>query len=454
MTGTAAVDEVYQALQERLDRSVTGAPKTAAFERILRLLFTPEEAAIAHRMPQFTSVEHLAVRIGMPVEELDAHVTEMARKGLVLDLEHDGRRMVALSPVVIGFYEFTFMRVRGEAPMEELAGLFEEYFDTGALPRSVFRANTQIGRSLVREEALPEDLGTEVLDWERATSIVASAATVAVALCPCRHHARLAGRGCDAPLRTCLSFDSAAETLVRAGIAEQIDNDEGLKILAESKAAGLAQTADNVQRGITYMCNCCGCCCGMMRSIKRFGIYNGIVTSNWIASVDHSVCRGCGRCVKACPVDAVHLEPTHGQGLRRNWAVIDTERCLGCGVCQEVCRYGARRMEPRERRRYVPETTFERVVAMAIERGKLGDLLIDETEGWGAHALARVLHLLEQTPPARAAVAIEPLRSTFLRLFLAAARGGPDQRRPNAVGARRESIAAEPAGDRQGGGTR
>ncbi len=425
LSSVAADDVAYRLLQQRLDRTVTGAPDTPALQRILRLLFTPEEARIAERIPQFIPVADLAVRVGMAPDDLDARITAMARKGLVIDLEHDGRRVVALAPVVIGFYEFTFMRTRDDAPMEELARLFEEYFDSGTLPHSVFRANTQIGRSLVREESLPDDPTAEVLDWERATSIIASARKVAVSLCPCRHHARLVGRGCDAPLRTCLTFDGAADALTRAGIAEPITNDEALQILAECKAAGLAQTGDNVQRGVSYMCNCCGCCCGMMRSIKRFGIYDGIVSSNWIATVDHGVCRGCGKCVKACPVDAVHLEPTHGEGLRRNWAVIDPDRCLGCGVCQDVCRYGARTMQPRERRVVVPETTFERVVAMAIERGKLGDLLLDETEGWTAHTLARVLRVLEQTPPAKALRAVEPLRSTFLRLFVAAAGPAP-----------------------------
>jgi ferredoxin len=414
----AEPEVAYRLLQERLDRNVTGAPDSPTFRKILHLLFTPEQANVARLSSQFMSIEALVERTGVDQDRLEPMLTEMAAKGLVLDVEQHGRRYVSLAPVVIGFYEFTFMRTRDDAPMGTLAQLFEQYFDEGALPHAVFRMNTQIGRSLVREESLPDVVPAEVLDWERATSIVQGARSVAVSLCPCRHHARLVGRGCDKPLRTCLSFDGAADALVRAGIAEAITNDEGLEILSECKAAGLAQTADNVQQGITYMCNCCGCCCGMMRSIKRFGIPNGIVSSNWLAVVDHAVCHGCGKCVAACPVDAIHLEPTHGKGLRRNWAVIDADKCLGCGVCYDVCRWEARSMAPREHRSFTPETTFDRVVSMAIERRKLGDLLLDQTDGWTAHALARVLHVVERTPVAKALLAIEPLRSTFLHTMV------------------------------------
>jgi ferredoxin len=408
-----AVDAEYRLLQERLDRNVTGAPDSVAMLRVLRLLFSPEEAHIARQLPQLVDLPTLADNLDADPEELGDRITSMAQRGLVLDFERDGIRYVVATPVVIGFFEFTFMRPRPEAPMEEYAEAFEALFDEEEFVRSVFSGTTQIGRSMVREEVLP-DGGTEILDWERATEVVGTADTVAVSLCPCRTDAELRGEACDAPTRTCMTFGGAAQMMIRAGIAEPITNAEGMEILREAKAAGLAQTGDNVRNEISYLCNCCGCCCGMMRSIKRFNIFDGIVPSNWLATIDYDRCRGCAVCVKACPAGAIELELTEGKGLRRNWAVIDPDRCLGCGVCGDVCRWDAHGMEQRESRPYVPADTMERIALMAIERGKLGDLLYDNVGSGLGRTVAHALSVIEQMTPWKAAMAVEPLRSKFL----------------------------------------
>lgn len=411
----------YRQLQRRLDRMPQGAPDTPAFRAILRLLFTPEEAELAVRMPTLCTRKALARAVGRDESDIDEAITRMAARGTVFDVERRGERWVMLAPVVVGFYETTFMHVGADTATPELVRLFDEYFHDAdaAGARSIFRANVQVMRTLVREEALGDDPGVEVLDFERTSAILRSAHTVAVATCPCRHHAELAGRGCGNELRTCLSFNGSARGLVDAGLAEQITTAEAVDIVAKAKAAGLAQTADNVQSGIGFICNCCRCCCGFMNAVRTTGVEGG-VTSNWVAETDFANCRGCKKCLHRCPVEAITAVENEGRGRRPYWSVVDQDKCIGCGVCTDVCRWEGRYLRPRRRRAFTPATQLDKMVAMAVERGKLGDLLVDTLPGVGPRTLAHVLQALERTPPATALRAIEPLRSVFLRGLLAA----------------------------------
>ncbi len=419
-------DREYRLLQQRLDRTLTGAPDSPVFMKILRLLFSPEEANLARQIPsQPISTWSLAKKVAIPQDELEGTLTDMAERGLVVDMEVKGRRYVFLAPVVIGFFEFTFMRAREDMPMAELAELFDTYMrNSSAFQESVFGGETQIGRSLVNERALPEGDHTEILDWERASHLVSTASAVAVSMCACRHKALHLGHACEQELEVCMSLNYGATTLVRNGMAKPLSNAEGMQVLERCREAGLAQTGDNVQRKVTYLCNCCGCCCGMMQAIRDFDIRGAIVTSNWLMHVDAEACKGCGKCAKLCPVQAIVIEEVGRtpEGKPIKVAARDEDLCLGCGACYSVCKSDAITMKPRPQRVYTPETVFDQRVAMAIERGKLADLIFDAPERLSHRALRRVLRVIEKSPPFRAALAVRPLRSAFLSAMVSGAK--------------------------------
>ncbi|MDH7499876.1 MAG: 4Fe-4S dicluster domain-containing protein, partial [candidate division NC10 bacterium] len=146
--------------------------------------------------------------------------------------------------------------------------------------------------------------------------------------------------------------------------------------------------------------------------------------SNWICEVDLSRCKGCGSCSQVCPVEAIAIaQDQDGEGeKKRKWAVCEPTLCLGCGVCYSACKLGAITMKPRERRVFTPETLFDRIVSMAMERGKLANVLFDDPEKLSHRALGRMVRALERSSVFQAAMAIQPLRSVFFNAIVKGAK--------------------------------
>jgi ferredoxin len=412
----------YVALVDRLNRFPQGAPPSDLLLRILRLLFSEREAFLVAQLPlrPFTAVR--ASRAwGLSLPETRQVLEELASRALLLDVERDGEMQYVLPPPMAGFFEFSMMRVRPDLDQKLLAELFYQYLNVEEeFLRSLFAGGqTQLGRVLVHEPALPADGALEVLDWERASEVIRGARHRAISRCYCRHKMDHLGRACEAPQEICMSFGNVAASLARHGHAREVTTDEGLELLAQARQGGLVQFGENVRQGMSFICNCCGCCCEAMIAARRFAAARPIHTTGYLPRVQPEACTGCGRCVDACPVAAASLvsaEDPHHRTQRR--ACIDEDLCLGCGVCVRACPRQGLRLEPRPQRTIPPANTAHRVVLMAVERGTLQHLVFDNQVLWSHRAAAALLGAVLRLPPLKQRLAAQQLRSRFVESLL------------------------------------
>jgi ferredoxin len=106
--------------------------------------------------------------------------------------------------------------------------------------------------------------------------------------------------------------------------------------------------------------------------------------------------------------------------------VAEKDLCLGCGVCTRACPKEGLRLAARRERVITPVNSTHRIVVMAIERGKLHELVFDNRAHLSHRAMAAVLGVILRLPPAKQALASSQLRSRYLdRLLGSTARAAP-----------------------------
>jgi ferredoxin len=92
-------------------------------------------------------------------------------------------------------------------------------------------------------------------------------------------------------------------------------------------------------------------------------------------------------------------------------AKLQDEICLGCGVCLNGCSKKALELRSRKERVITPINSVHRVVTMAIERGKLQNLLFDEQVMFSHRAMAAVLGVILKLPPIKQALASQQFKN-------------------------------------------
>ncbi len=404
----------YHRLAVRLNKFPQGAPVSKTLYEILALLFSPQEADLVSRLPlRIFSAQRAARAWQVTPGKARRILNRLCRKALVVDIAQNGGMTYCLPPPMAGFFEFSLMRRRTDLDQKALAESFYRYINLeDDFAAALFAGgHTQLGRIYINETQIPPAYRLEVLDHERASHAIATAEAIGVAQCYCRHKMEHVGLACDAPRDICLTLNITAASLIRHGHARSVEPAEAMDILEKSRAHNLVQFGENVREQTNFICNCCKCCCEGMTAARRFAMYHPVNTTNFMATVDHGICKGCGLCCRVCPIDALTpaVRPTRQPGIDLN-----ADLCLGCGLCAQTCPTGAVRLIPRPRRVVTPLNTAHRVVLMAIERNTLQHIIFDNQVLQSHRALAALLGAILRLPPIQRFLAGRQLRSRYL----------------------------------------
>lgn len=352
--------DIYERLAQHLDDLPAGFPRTESGVelRILRRLFTPEDAKLAvHLTLILEEARVIARRAKIPVEEATRRLEKMFEKGLIFGLHRKSKPPLYMAEqFVVGFWEGQVNKLDRDL-IQDAEEYLSTYFDQSSWWAVPQLRTIPVGKSISTQ--------SEVMPYERAEELVRGQRTFAVGNCICRQEKRLLGEGCDKPEESCLSFGTAARINVRTGRARTISMEEALAILQRAEEVGLVLQPANAKKAL-FMCTCCGCCCGVLRSLKRYPEPASLVSSSFIASLNVDTCTGCGTCVERCQMEAIHL--TDGT------AALDLKRCIGCGLCVSTCPSDSLSLvrKPKIKQAYVPEDIVEANIKLAKARGKLG----------------------------------------------------------------------------------
>ena len=242
-----ATRSAYSRLVDRLNRFPQGAPPSDVLYGILKMLFSEDEAGLVALLPIKPFDAATAARVWKKTLTESRTILEtLASRGILLDSVQGDESVYTLPPPMAGFFEFSMMRIRQDVDQKVLAELFYHYLNVEEdFIKALFTdGQTQLGRVFVHEAALPETLSLSVLEYERASNVIATASHRAVGVCYCRHKMEHLGRACNAPLNICMTFNTTAGSLIRHGIARSIDRQRG----AGLAATGLRQESGPVRR--------------------------------------------------------------------------------------------------------------------------------------------------------------------------------------------------------------
>ncbi len=353
--------DLYEKLRQMLDTHPAGCPSSPEIIEILKLLFNEEEAKVALGLG-FSPfpVEIIARRAKADLDLTLKYLEALADKGLVFTVKRNEEIHYGIVPTMPGLFEFPFMKANPGEFLDKLSDLWKGYMPK--LSQCMGSPSMPISRIIPIEEEVVTVNG--VLPYEKIFKMIDEARMVGIGKCACRAY----GRNCDNPLETCMVFNDICEYLASRNIARIISKDEMKQLLREFDEAGLVHQMNNSKDKIDIICNCCPCCCALLKCINTYDNPHAVNTSGFIPVNNPKVCNLCGTCMDIrCPMGAISIS---NSGLS-----INIDNCIGCGLCVTGCPEEAMKLLRREGWREPVDKVRDIGMTILKERGKEKDIL-------------------------------------------------------------------------------
>jgi ferredoxin len=353
-------DDVYRELQKHLDQMPVGFPatKSGVELRILKFIFTPEEAKIATKLSWAPEpLETIYSRFDkskISIEELKKKLDNMVKKGGAHYIKVEGKKQYANPFIVVGMFEYQLKRLTKEF-LEDT-----EQYITEAFPISQTSVVSQfrivpIEKSITRE--------SYVTTYDDIRKIIESTdGPFGVSECICRKGMDIRGQPCKVTsLReNCILLGKDGIDLYTSqGWGRSISKEEALEILRKNEEAGLVLQPGNAQSP-DFVCSCCGCCCGILSHLKELPRPADLINTNHYAQVDPELCEGCETCIERCQMGALKIV----EGV----STVDLGRCIGCGNCVATCPSEAITLKKKEEVHVPPKDRVEQVIKIWTDK--------------------------------------------------------------------------------------
>ncbi len=363
-------DQVYVRLQQHLNDQTVGFPATRSGVeiKILKHIFTPEEAAIACCLSyKYETLDTIFSRAGGLIDSLEdlAEILQgIQKKGGIESKSNNGKMLYCNAPLVVGMYEYQLDRLTPEFVKD-----FNEYTSDKKFGLAFLSTKLPQMRTIPIAKSIHPQHNVSTFD-EVSTLLEQAEPPFAVFECICRKKKSMEGKTCKVTERkeTCLAVGNMARMALANNMGRELNVQEALALIEENQKQGMVLQPSNTGKA-EFICSCCGCCCGMLRVHKALPKPLDYWASNFYAAVDQDTCVGCGACEQSCQVNAVRVP------AKKQPAVVDLNRCLGCGVCVPGCPTESITLVKKPVELKPPQTLEElREILMAAKNGRLGKL--------------------------------------------------------------------------------